>query len=423
MKKKNIILPLYYTFVSLLFTLESIIYINDAGDQIDFARMAQKFGFFEFAIHRYQTWSSRLLIESVTMFMSSHYLIFDITMLVSLAVFFYCFNGIFLNKQKYWLLQFVTPILFLIAFPSIFFTGAGLIATVTNYLFPMIAFIIAWYCLLQKKQSYTIIALPFLLFACMQEQFTVYSFILFLYFCISAYIKDRKVDMTYLLATAISFLGIPSGLLAPGSDNRVAIESEMWYPGFEKLSLLIKILKGYLETNRVLLVTSELSIVFIFLGILVIATIVKKQYFSAFLSGAVIYTVVAHKLALGSLLTAVQRVIDDQNKRGDVTYFSIKENLYPLIVYTLILCVLAAVVFFIFRNRAEGLSAVIVLIAGYASRMAVSLSPTIYASGIRTYTPLILSLLIVVVMIAKELDSDFQKRAFVGNDTRNIEKS
>lgn len=214
MKKKNIILPLYYTFVSLLFTLESIIYINDAGDQIDFARMAQKFGFFEFAIHRYQTWSSRLLIESVTMFMSSHYLIFDITMLVSLAVFFYCFNGIFLNKQKYWLLQFVTPILFLIAFPSIFFTGAGLIATVTNYLFPMIAFIIAWYCLLQKKQSYTIIALPFLLFACMQEQFTVYSFILFLYFCISAYIKDRKVDMTYLLATAISFLGILSGLLA-----------------------------------------------------------------------------------------------------------------------------------------------------------------------------------------------------------------
>ena len=122
-------------------------------------------------------------------------------------------------------------------------------------------------------------------------------------------------------------------------------------------------------------------------------------------------------------MTAVQRVIDDQNKRGDVTYFSIKENLYPLIVYTLILCVLAAVVFFIFRNRAEGLSAVIGLIAGYASRMAMSLSPTIYASGIRTYTPLILSLLIVVVMIAKELDSDFQKRAFVGNDTRNIEKS
>ena len=55
--------------------------------------------------------------------------------------------------------------------------------------------------------------------------------------------------------------------------------------------------------------------------------------------------------------------------------------------------------------------------------MAVSLSPTIYASGLRTYPPLILSLLIVVVMIAKELDSDFQKRAFVGNDTRNIEKS
>ena len=28
----------------------------------------------------------------------------------------------------------------------------------------------------------------------------------------------------------------------------------------------------------------------------------------------------------------------------------------------------------------------------------------------------------VVVMIAKELDRDFHKRAFVGNDTRNIEQ-
>ena len=87
MKMKKFILPLYYAFISFLFTLESIIYINDAGDQTSFAHMAQKFGFFEFAIYRYKTWSSRLLIESVTMFMSNHYLLFDVTMLISVAIF------------------------------------------------------------------------------------------------------------------------------------------------------------------------------------------------------------------------------------------------------------------------------------------------------------------------------------------------
>ncbi|TDE70102.1 hypothetical protein E0E04_08365, partial [Streptococcus vicugnae] len=124
---KKFILPLYYAFMSLLFTLESIVYINDAGDQISFAHMAQKFGFFEFAIYRYKTWSSRLLIESLTMFMSNHYLLFDMALFISVAIFFYCFNGIFLAKEKYKKMQFVSPVVFLLSFPSIFFTSAGLI--------------------------------------------------------------------------------------------------------------------------------------------------------------------------------------------------------------------------------------------------------------------------------------------------------
>ena len=139
--------------------------------------MAKKYGFFEFAIYRYKTWSSRLLIESTTMFMSNHYLFFDLTMLISLVIFFYCFNGIFLNKEKYWKLQFVSPVIFLLSFPSLFFTSAGLIATVTNYLFPMISFVIAWYCILQKKRLYTLVSLPFLF--CLHAR-TVYC--LWIYF-------------------------------------------------------------------------------------------------------------------------------------------------------------------------------------------------------------------------------------------------
>lgn len=409
MKKKKFILTIYYAFISFLFTLESIIYINDAGDQTSFAYMAKKYGFFEFAIYRYKTWSSRLLIESTTMFMSNHYLFFDLTMLISLVIFFYCFNGIFLNKEKYWKLQFVSPVIFLLSFPSLFFTGAGLIATVTNYLFPMISFVIAWYCILQKKRLYTLVSLPFLIFACMQEQFTVYGFILFIYLFIKSYLDNRRVDKNYLIATIVSFVGIVSGLLSPGSDNRVFYESKLWYPDFENLSFPIKIIKGYLETNRVLFVTSELNIVFLFLCLLIVATIVKKQYFSAFISGTIIYTIIIHRFGISNLLTAVQRIIDDQNDRADTSYFSIKENLYLLVLYTLILCVIGVIVFLIFKEWKDGLTAIVILAAGYAARMTVSLSPTIYASGVRTYTPLIFSLLIVILMIVKEIYFDFKK--------------
>lgn len=405
MKNKKFILPIYYAFISFLFTLESIIYINDAGDQTWFAHMAKKYGFFEFAIYRYKTWSSRLLIESTTMFMSNHYLFFDLTMLISLVIFFYCFNGIFLNKQKYWKLQFVSPVIFLLSFPSLFFTGAGLIATVTNYLFPMISFVIAWYCILQKRRLYTLVSLPFLIFACMQEQFTVYGFILFIYLFIKSYLDNRRVDKNCLIATIVSFVGIVSGLLSPGSDNRVFDESKRWYPDFENLSFPIKIIKGYFETNRALFVTSEFNIVFLFLCLLIVATIVKKQYFSAFISGTIIYTIIIHRFGISNLFTAVQRIIDDQN----ASYFSIKENLYLLVLYTLILCVIGVIVFLIFKEWKDGLTAIVILAAGYAARMTVSLSPTIYASGVRTYTPLIFSLLIVILMIVKEIYFDFKK--------------
>ena len=403
MKMKKFILPLYYAFISFLFTLESIIYINDAGDQTSFAHMAQKYGFFEFAIYRYKTWSSRLLIESVTMFMSNHYLLFDVTVLISVAIFFYCFNGIFLREEKYRKLQFVSPVIFLLSFPSLFFTSAGLIATVTNYLFPMISFVIAWYCIIQEKHWYTILSLPFLVFACMQEQFTVYAFILFVFALISSYLECKRINKNYFIATCVSLLGLVSGLLCPGSANRLTTETKIWYPGFETISFPVKIIKGYLETNRVLFVTSELNIVYLLLVLIIVVSIMKKQYFATFVSGTVIYTVITQRLGMNSLLTAVERTIDNQNKSEIPNYFSLKENLYPIVLYTLILCIVAVVVFMIFKEWKGGLTALVVLAAGYASRMTVSLSPTIYASGLRTYTPLIFSFVIVILLLSKEI--------------------
>ncbi|WP_074603261.1 hypothetical protein [Streptococcus equinus] len=400
---KKFILPLYYAFISFLFTLESIIYINDAGDQTSFAHMAQKYGFFEFAIYRYKTWSSRLLIESVTMFMSNHYLLFDVTVLISVAIFFYCFNGIFLREEKYRKLQFVSPVIFLLSFPSLFFTSAGLIATVTNYLFPMISFVIAWYCIIHEKHWYTILSLPFLVFACMQEQFTVYAFILFVFALISSYLECKRINKNYFIATCVSLLGLVSGLLCPGSANRLTTETKIWYPGFETISFPVKIIKGYLETNRVLFVTSELNIVYLLLVLIIVVSIMKKQYFATFVSGTVIYTVITQRLGMNSLLTAVQRTIDNQNKSEIPNYFSLKENLYPIVLYTLILCIVAVVVFMIFKEWKGGLTALVVLAAGYASRMTVSLSPTIYASGLRTYTPLIFSFVIVILLLSKEI--------------------
>ncbi|HHK5587694.1 TPA: hypothetical protein ACQUIG_001183, partial [Streptococcus mutans] len=95
--KNHYRLLLFYFIVSIIFTLELVVYINDAGDQTIFAHELSKHGFFEYAIYRYQTWSSRLLIESVTMFMSGHhYIIFDISLLGLTFLFLYALKQIIL---------------------------------------------------------------------------------------------------------------------------------------------------------------------------------------------------------------------------------------------------------------------------------------------------------------------------------------
>ncbi|RKW11833.1 MAG: hypothetical protein D8B54_11120, partial [Catonella sp.] len=124
-------------------------------------------------------------------------------------------------------------------------------------------------------------------------------------------------------------------------------------------------------------------------------------YFSSIFSAIIFYTVLTNRLENTNLLTAVQHVNDYQNQLP-MTQFSFKVNLYPLLIYTVFLIIITIVLFLLFEDKWQATSAVIILGVGYAARMTVSLSPTIYASGLRTFTPLIFSGLIVVIMIYRE---------------------
>ena len=75
MKKKNfskIFISIIFGF-AYAFPFYKLNMIVSVGDQKDFQLMAAQFHYhyFDFAIARYFTWSSRLLIESFTMFFSA----------------------------------------------------------------------------------------------------------------------------------------------------------------------------------------------------------------------------------------------------------------------------------------------------------------------------------------------------------------
>lgn len=401
--KKKYNLWLYYIFISFLFTLESVVYIGDPGDQFEFAKMANKFSFLGFAIFRYKTWSSRLLIESITMFLSAHYLIFKFCLFAGMIVFFYSLNELLFNKAKDYRIKYITPILFLVSFPSVFFTSAGLIATMTNYLFPMISFVVGCYLLKFSNKWFVISSVPFLIFACMQEQFTVFAFLLALYITFrNLVIKKEKLSLNIIPLVICSILGLISAIISPGSKIRVILETKTWYPGFDKLSIFTKVAKGFLETNRVLFLSTELSVIFLILLLFVFISLTKRLWRVTFISGSLLYILLTNKLGVSSIFSALSRLIEIQNSRNNMVYFNWFENLFPLIFYTFILLLLAYITFKSFSDYEKGVDAVVILAIGYISRMTVSLSPTLYASQLRTFTPLVFSLLILSILLIKE---------------------
>lgn len=401
--KKKYSLWLYYIFISFLFTLESVVYIGDPGDQFEFAKMANKFSFFGFAIFRYKTWSSRLLIESITMFLSAHYLIFKFCLFAGMIIFFYVLNELLINNTKDYRIKFITPILFLISFPSVFFTSAGLIATMTNYLFPMISFVVGCYLLKHSSKWFIVSSVPFLIFSCMQEQFTVFAFLLAIYILFKNFIINKEeMSLNVIPLVVCSILGLVSAVLAPGSKIRVILETKTWYPGFDKLSIYTKVAKGFLETNRVLFLSTELSVIFLILLLFIFVSLTKKLWTVTFISSGFLYILLTNKLGVSSILSALSRLIEIQNSRNNMIYFNWFENLFPLIFYTSILVVLAYITFKSFSDFAKGMDALVILAIGYISRMTVSLSPTLYASQLRTFTPLVFSLLILSILLIKE---------------------
>lgn len=80
LKIKKVYFGLFLVFVSALFAYRfyQANSVYPVGDQTGFSVHAQQinFNYLYFAIFRYMTWSSRLLIESATMYFSLHELIF-----------------------------------------------------------------------------------------------------------------------------------------------------------------------------------------------------------------------------------------------------------------------------------------------------------------------------------------------------------
>lgn len=387
---KNKYWLLYIVFMSVLFALSFYVanFIFPSGDQTWFREYAQQYHFhyLYFGWERYFTWSSRLFIESLTMFLSVHeyifpYLSFFATLLL-LSV------SRYLSPAH----PFIPAVLLFIFFPITVFVGAGPIPTYINYVFPVSLLVFALYYRQNSNVFIRVISLLLFVFSIMQEQLAVYAF---LWFLGTLYKESRinRISKWSVLYAVISFIGVISVLFAPGNMLRIEQEIANWFPTFHDLNILQKITLGILETGHTTLMISKTSVFAVgFICILFLVAMVKRKYFSLALTTIVGFMMFMTRMNLQSPLNLFFSISTEVKEAQSIILNSVSMS---AVAGYFIVFLLLFVALYMVTDKEYRFWILYLFFIGISGRMMVSFSPTIYASGSRTMLPLTLSLYII----------------------------
>lgn len=229
---------------------------------------------------RYNSWSSRLIIETVLIFFAKDLPVLwkfvDSFMYVVLA---YSLSKLFVKDNKKILNWIIVLLIFCIPFGI--FSTAGWMATSLNYLWTVS---LGLYALIPirktldsekiKKYEYVLFILA-AIYACNFEQvglcIAAVYFIFNIFFIINKNVK--KINIVMLIIAILSLVFI---LVCPGNKVRVKCDTEMYYPDFANFSIFEKLEIGLVTTMQYYMFNFNI-IYFLFTLLLVIKVFKNKK--------------------------------------------------------------------------------------------------------------------------------------------------
>lgn len=386
----------YILIVSILYGFQY--YINNkitpVGDQTAFLDYAKEFhyNYLEFGINRYLTWSSRLLIESATLFFSVHDKLFILASII--ASFFLLLPSKKLTPNLPWLPGF----LIFIFLPASEFLSAGSIPTYINYVFPASFLLFSLYYRYSDKwwvQCFTFLSF---VFAVMNEQLAVYAFL----WIIFELIRDWNV-IAYryrnILFSFVSLTGIFSAKLSPGNTVRFEQNVASWFPNYVHLNPLQKLGLGILETGDGIFSIS-FAFVFVFLIVLIVLSALKKNFTSLILSSFTLLAIFSQKLEWRNILFTLSSVSKIARESGTFDYNVVY---FGAVIYNIVLFMMLMYSVWTLTKNSDRLWIVYIFGIGLIGRLLISFSPTLYASSTRTYLPIMLSLFIITCYFLNDI--------------------
>lgn len=364
---------------------------------------------------RYYTWSSRLIIEFVlcsVLKISKYLWILIEALMVTLVG--YSISKLFIKKDENHNENMIMLISMILIYPITQMNSAGWAATTINYMWPLALGLFAlipirkiWDGEKIKFWQYPLYVLA-LIFSANQEQACAILLGAYLLFAILMIIKNKKIHPFMVIQNILLIASLVFILTCPGNSVRTQTEIANQFNDFEMLTVLDKIGLGFTSTMGMII--EKKNIVFALMSILIsvnifmnykeklyrvvslvpVFSILSLCYFSK-----IIVDIFPYFGTLKGLITEEQVML---------TAISCNNMLYviPIIFAAANFICISMSLLLMFKKINKNV-ALLVFLAGLASRLIMGFSPTVFLSGERTMLFFEFAMIIVSLLVWQEI--------------------
>lgn len=398
-----------YIIYGILLLIVHCIIRTGTNDDSWFAEILDKYEVFEFLKIRYETWTSRIPIELVVIFLTRwNPWVWKILNIIVVLLLIHGLGEVFGKGDRCnstLLFMFLLPIL-----PLSMHSSAGWISTTINYLWPITAGVVALIPISRWEQGKQLKWWQYFVFllagtlACFQEQVAAVLFASYAIYVGYRIWNRRKLSYFHFVLLLIAGILLIFILSCPGNENRGIAETDRWFPEFAGLSNISKILIGYLNTFSYYVSCGEYNTIFLLFAsvLFVVITCTTKSKLARAIAFVPLFISfvwgyggrVIMKLGFTSRTYWIGLLQNDKlPKLGVYSYGPI---IIECIVFLLVICAVIGALYFLFGFTIEYGLTIVILGASICSRMILGFSPTVYVSGSRTAT---LGCICIVVLI------------------------
>ena len=406
----------FFIFLFILYFHRNLSFLT--GDDVHFHEAINRMSLINFLDRRYFEWSSRLIIEGilVKIILLNPWIwrIIDSFLIVLLIA---NINRLFVKNHNHNSLTIIFTFILMIYFPLQYIYGTSNAAITINYIWPLSLFIFSLLSLKKINNGQKIAWYEIILYTIAQiiatnmEIIAVISIGVNLLFLAYFYYKRKRTGFIYS-NIFISIMNLLFALLSPGNDVRTRTEIIRWFPDFNMLNSIDKL---HFETVETLAVFFRWpNYILVILCILVFINIWSKKNMSLW------YALCALCPIATSLWLTKYNVQIVPTKYDAVPFltkdlltlqnFDVIQSYIPLLVLLITVALLSVSLYAVFGESKETILVYLILAIGICSRKVMAFSPTLYASGGRTFLFLYVCIIIITIMVWSKT-TDIMKRS------------